>query len=74
MLRQQSTILNMKAASFAAEQAIAGEEGTAATVGYLGADIPPPGRQCGWPEEWGLVAKIDTDEAFAPLRKMGATC
>ncbi|MCB1708984.1 MAG: adenylate/guanylate cyclase domain-containing protein, partial [Halioglobus sp.] len=71
MLRQQSTILNMKVASFAAEQAIAGSEGTAATVGYLGADILAswsPVRVAGL--EWGLVAKIDTDEAFAPLRKM----
>ena len=71
MLRQQSTILNMKVASFAAEQEIAGSEGTAATVGYLGADILAswsPVRVAGL--EWGLVAKIDTDEAFAPLRKM----
>ncbi len=71
ILRQKSTILNMKVASFAAEQALEGNEGTAAIVGYLGSDILAswsPLRVAGL--DWGLVAKIDTDEAFAPLRKM----
>lgn len=71
ILRQNSTILNMKVDSFAAEQAIAGNEGTAAIVGYLGSDILAswsPLRVAGL--DWGLVAKIDTEEAFAPLRKM----
>ena len=71
MLRQKSTILNMKVNSFAAEQAIAGNEGTAETAGYLGADTLAswsPLRVAGL--EWGLVAKIDRDEVFAPLHKM----
>ena len=71
ILRQQSTILNMKVDSFAAEQAIAGNEGTAETVGYLGVDTLAswaPLRVAGL--EWGLVAKIDRDEVFAPLHDM----
>ncbi|MCB1729489.1 MAG: adenylate/guanylate cyclase domain-containing protein [Halieaceae bacterium] len=71
ILRQQSTILNMEVDSLAAKQALAGEEGTAAMVGYLGADILAswsPLRVAGL--DWGLVAKMDTDEAFAPLHKM----
>ncbi|MCB1701630.1 MAG: adenylate/guanylate cyclase domain-containing protein [Pseudomonadales bacterium] len=71
ILRQNSTILNMKVDSFAAEQAIAGKEGTAEKVGYLGAETLAswsPLRVAGL--EWGLVAKIDRDEVFAPLRAM----
>jgi class 3 adenylate cyclase len=71
ILRQKSTILNMEVDSVAAKQAIAGNEGTAATVGYLGSDILAswaPLRVAGL--DWGLVAKINADEAFAPLRKM----
>ena len=71
MLRQNSTILNMKVASEAAEQAIAGNEGTAASIGYLGAETLAswaPLRVAGL--EWGLVAKIDQEEVFAPLRAM----
>jgi class 3 adenylate cyclase len=71
ILRQKSTILNMEVESFAAKQAIAGNEGTAEIVGYLGSDILAswsPLRVAGL--DWGLVAKIDTDEAFAPLRTM----
>ncbi len=39
ILRHNSTILNQKVRSFAAEQAIAGNEGTGVTVGYGGNDI-----------------------------------
>lgn len=71
MLRQNSTILNMKVASFAADQASAGNEGTGPAVGYLGEDVLAswaPLQVAGL--EWGLVAKIDSDEVFAPLRAM----
>lgn len=71
ILRQKSTILNMKVASFASEQALAGNEGTAVTIGYLGADILAswsPLRVAGL--EWGVVARVNKDEAFAPLRTM----
>jgi len=68
ILAQKSTILNQQVASFAAEQAIAGREGTAATVSYDGTDILAswaPLRVAGL--RWGVVAEIDRDEAFAPM-------
>ncbi len=71
MLRQSSTILNRKVASFAAEQALAGNEGTAVITSYSGVDILAswaPLRVAGL--EWGVVARIDKDEVFAPLRTM----
>jgi len=71
MLRQGSTILLRKVASFAAEQALAGNEGTGLTVGYQGKDILAswsPLRVAGL--EWGVVARKDKDEAFAPMHTM----
>ena len=71
MIREKSTILNRKITSFAAEQAIVGNEGTAAIIGYDGAKILAswsPLRVAGL--EWGVVAKISRDEAYAPLRAM----
>ena len=71
MLRHGSTILLRKVASFAAEQALAGNEGTGLTMGYLGRDILAswsPLQVAGL--EWGVVARIDKDEAFAPMHTM----
>jgi class 3 adenylate cyclase len=71
VLRQKSTILNRKVTSFAAEQALAGNEGTSVTASYSGADILAswaPLRVAGL--EWGVVARVNKDEAFAPLHTM----
>ena len=71
MLRNESTILLRKVDSFAATQALAGNEGTALTTGYLGRDILAswaPLRVAGL--EWGIVARFNQDEAFAPMHTM----
>ncbi|HEY6599436.1 MAG TPA: HAMP domain-containing protein, partial [Pseudomonadales bacterium] len=71
ILAEKSSILNQRVASFAAEQAIAGNEGTAAIVGYDGSDILAswaPLRVAGL--RWGVVAKIDRSEAYAPMARM----
>ncbi len=71
ILRHNSTILNQKVRSFAAEQAIAGNEGTGVTVGYGGNDILgswAPLHIAGL--EWGIVAKIERDEAYMPMQHM----
>jgi PAS domain S-box-containing protein len=70
--RFKSGILIQPIHSEAANRAMAGESGVAQILSYLGKpaiiayqpfDISPTAR-------WGLVVKMDTAEAFAPVRKM----
>lgn len=71
ILRHNSTILNQKVRSFDAEQAIAGNTGTGATVGYGGNDALAswaPLHIAGL--EWGIIAKIERDEAYMPMQHM----
>jgi hypothetical protein len=70
-LAQKSTILNLDVTSFAVSQAIGAGEGTAATIGYRGENVPAswaPIRVAGL--RWGIVATMDRDEAYAPMRSM----
>ena len=71
ILRNNSTILIQKLHSQAVERSIAGNEGTGVVMGYTGAEILgswAPLRIAGL--QWGIVAKIDRDEAYAPMRQM----
>ena len=71
ILRHNSTILNQKVRSHAAEQSIAGNAGTGVVMGYAGTEILAswaPLTVAGL--EWGIVAKIDRDEAYMPMQHM----
>jgi class 3 adenylate cyclase len=71
ILAHKSTILAQKIHSYAAEQAIAGNEGTGVTVGYGGNDVLAswaPLHVAGL--DWGIVAKIERDEAYMPMQHM----
>ncbi|HEY6599435.1 MAG TPA: adenylate/guanylate cyclase domain-containing protein [Pseudomonadales bacterium] len=69
ILRENSTILVQKVRSEAAEQALRGNEGTGVLTDYRGVEVLDswaPLHIAGL--EWGIVAKIDRDEAFAPMQ------
>jgi class 3 adenylate cyclase len=71
ILQQGTTILNQTVHSYPIEQAITGNEGTGVVTGYTGAEILAswaPLRVAGL--HWAIVAKIDREEAYAPMRKM----
>ena len=71
IMRHNSTILLQKVRSHAAEQAIAGNQGIGVTTGYGGNEILAawaPLHVAGL--EWGIVAKIERDEAYAPMQHM----
>jgi class 3 adenylate cyclase len=71
IIDRQTSILTQKVRSYAAEQAIAGNEGTGITAGYRGVEMLgswAPLHVAGL--EWGIVAKIDREEAFEPMRHM----
>ena len=71
IMREKSTILLQKVRSTAAQEALAGNEGTGPVVDYRGVDILgswAPLHIAGL--DWGIVAKINSDEAYAPMRKM----
>ncbi|HTK99498.1 MAG TPA: adenylate/guanylate cyclase domain-containing protein [Pseudomonadales bacterium] len=71
ILRDKSTILNQKVQSFAAQQSIAGNEGTAATIGYGGNEVLASWAPLHVGEfQWGIVAKIERDEAYMPMQHM----
>ena len=68
--RLHSTILTVKLKSKAIERIFQGQSGTEILIDYLGeenlisyAPLQIPGLR------WGIVAKITTEEAFAPVRK-----
>lgn len=71
ILKQKSTILNQKVQTFPAEQAIAGNEGTGTVTSYSGKEV-----LASWAPlrlgslDWGIVAKIDREEAYAPMQHM----
>jgi class 3 adenylate cyclase len=71
ILEHKSTILLQKIHSHAAEQAIAGNEGTGVAVGYGGNEVLAswaPLHVAGL--DWGIVAKIERDEAYMPMQHM----
>jgi class 3 adenylate cyclase len=71
IMAHQSTILLQRVRSYAAEQSIAGSEGTAVAVGYGGNEVLAswaPLHVAGL--EWGIVAKIERDEAYMPMQHM----
>ncbi len=64
-----SSILYQKVRSFAAEQALQGNEGTGVITDYRGVEVLgswAPLHIAGL--EWGIVAKIDRDEAYMPMQ------
>ena len=71
IVEHNSSILTQRIQSYASEQALAGNEGTGVVSGYRG--IPMLGS---WAPldvaglHWGIVAKIDRDEAYAPMAHM----
>lgn len=71
ILQHGSTILLQKVQSFAAEQAVAGKEGTGITLGYGGNEVLAswgPLHVAGL--DWGIVAKIEREEAYMPMQHM----
>jgi len=69
ILREKSSILYQKVRSEAAQSALQGNEGTAVLPDYRGIDVLDswaPLKISGL--DWGIVAKIDRDEAFAPMQ------
>jgi class 3 adenylate cyclase len=71
IIDSKSTILNQKVHSYAAEQALAGNQGTGVTVGYRGIDMLgswAPLHVAGL--DWGIVAKMDREEAYMPMSHM----
>ncbi len=71
ILQQGTTILNQTVNSYPIEQAITGNEGTGVVTGYTGDEILAswaPLRVAGL--QWAIVAKIDREEAYAPMRTM----
>jgi class 3 adenylate cyclase len=71
ILAHNSTILIQRVRSYAAEQATAGNTGTGVVTGYRGIEMLgawAPLRVADL--QWGIVAKIDRDEAYAPMAHM----
>jgi class 3 adenylate cyclase len=69
ILREQSSILLQKVRSVAAQEALQGNQGTGVVPDYRGNEVLAswaPVKIAGL--DWGIVAKIDADEAFAPMR------
>ncbi len=71
ILQQGTTILNQTVHSFPIEQAITGNEGTGVVTGYTGAEILASWAPLRVADlRWAIVAKIDREEAYAPMRRM----
>jgi class 3 adenylate cyclase len=71
MLEHKSSILIQRSRSYASEQALAGNEGTGVVLGYRGIEMLgswAPLEVAGL--QWGIVAKIDREEAYAPMTHM----
>jgi class 3 adenylate cyclase len=69
ILGEQSSILLQKVRSVAAQNALQGNQGTGVVTDYRGVEVLAswaPLKIAGL--DWGIVAKIDADEAFAPMR------
>jgi class 3 adenylate cyclase len=69
ILREKSSILRQKVRSVAAQNALQGNEGTGVVPDYRGIDVLAswaPVKIDGL--DWGIVAKINRDEAFEPMR------
>ncbi len=68
IIQHKSSILRQEVTSAPADEALRGKTGTGATLGYRGAMI-----LASWAPlnidtlHWGIVAKIDQDEAFEPM-------
>ena len=68
ILREHSSILRQKLRSVAAQSALQGDEGTGVVPDYRGVDVLASWAPLKIPGlDWGLVAKINHDEAFAPM-------
>jgi class 3 adenylate cyclase len=69
ILREKSSILYQKVRSEAAEKALHGDVGTGILTDYRGVEVLDswaPLKIAGI--DWGIVAKIDRDEAFMPMQ------
>jgi class 3 adenylate cyclase len=68
IVRENSSIMYQKVRSVAAQSALQGNEGTDIVPDYRGVDVLAswaPLKIAGL--DWAIVAKIDRDEAFAPM-------
>jgi class 3 adenylate cyclase len=69
IMREQSSILYQKVRSDAAQYALQGQDGTGVLKDYRGIEVLDswaPVKIAGL--DWGIIAKIDRDEAFAPMQ------
>jgi class 3 adenylate cyclase len=69
ILRENSSILYQKVRSLAAEKALQGDVGTGLLTDYRGVEVLgswAPLHIAGL--DWGIVAKVDRDEAFMPMQ------
>lgn len=69
-----STVMRQRIASTIQERALAGESGTLVVDDYLGHEVLAsygPADIEGL--DWAVIAKVDTDEAFAPVRDFART-
>ncbi len=69
MLRENSSIMYTKVRSTAADDALHGNEGTGVRTDYRGIEVLDswaPLHIAGL--DWGILAKMDREEAFAPMR------
>jgi class 3 adenylate cyclase len=69
--RYGTPVLQQRVATDAAQAALAGVEGTGEIVGYRGVPTLASWGPLAIPGlKWGLVAKVDSSEAFAPVYKL----
>ena len=71
MLRENSSIMYTKVRSSAADDALHGNEGTGVRTDYRGVEVLDswaPLHIAGL--DWGILAKMDREEAFAPMRNI----
>lgn len=71
ILRENSTIMVQKVRSEAAELALRGDEGTGVLTDYRGIEVLVSWAPLHIDDlDWAIIAKIDSEEAFAPMRAM----
>ncbi len=71
MLEFGSSILIQPVDTFAADEALQGRTGTGVIEDYRGEDILASWAPLDIPDfRWGIIGKMDLDEAFAPMRKL----
>jgi class 3 adenylate cyclase len=69
-----STVMRQRIASNIQQRALAGDSGTLVVDDYLGQEVLASYGPAEIPDlDWAVIAKVDTEEAFAPVRDFART-